>query len=310
MTAKAEAQRIAKVIARSGLCSRRDAEGLIAEGRVSLDGRVLDSPAVTVRPGQRILVDETPLPAPAPARLWRYHKPAGLLTAARDPEGRPTIFDSLPKDLPRLQPVGRLDLNSEGLLLLTNDGEMKRDLELPASGWERRYRVRAFGRVSEARLESLRDGITVEGIRYGPIKARIERASGANLWLSVILTEGKNREVRRVLAQLDLKVNRLIRVGFGPFTLGNLTRGAVSEVPAKRLREALEGPTKPKAGWAKAKPKPTRPGRKPLAGPKSGPKAGGKSGSKSGGGPKARPKATPKPGKKEGPRDAHRRRPA
>ncbi|MDJ0982942.1 MAG: pseudouridine synthase [Kiloniellales bacterium] len=325
MTAKAEAQRIAKVIARSGLCSRRDAELLIAEGRVSLDGRVLDSPAVTVRPGQKIRVDDQPLPAPAPARLWRYHKPAGLLTAAKDPEGRPTIYDSLPKDLPRLQPVGRLDLNSEGLLLLTNDGELKRELELPASGWQRRYRVRAYGRVSEARLEGLRDGVTVEGVRYGPIKAKIERASGANLWLSIILTEGKNREVRRVLAHLGLKVNRLIRVGYGPFTLGSLARGAVSEVPAKRLREALEGPKTPRAGWAKAKPKASRPGRKPQAGTKPAPKRGTKPGPKSGpkmgpkpGGkpPAARAKARPstgnraKPSKSEGQRGAHRRRPA
>ncbi len=325
MTAKAEAQRIAKVIARSGLCSRRDAELLIAEGRVSLDGRVLDSPAVTVRPGQKIRVDDQPLPAPAPARLWRYHKPAGLLTAAKDLEGRPTIYDSLPKDLPRLQPVGRLDLNSEGLLLLTNDGELKRELELPASGWQRRYRVRAYGRVSEARLEGLRDGVTVEGVRYGPIKARIERASGANLWISVVLTEGKNREVRRVLAHLGLKVNRLIRVGYGPFTLGSLARGAVSEVQDKRLREALEGPKTPKAGWAKAKAKPSKPGRKPQAGtkpaakrgakpgPKSGPKMGPKPGGKP---PAARAKARPstgnraKPSKSEGQRGAHRRRPA
>ena len=290
------AERIAKVIARSGLCSRRDAEVLIAEGRVSLDGRVLDSPAVTVRPGQRILVDDAPLPAAAPARLWRYHKPAGLLTAARDPEGRPTVFDSLPKELPRLQPVGRLDLNSEGLLLLTNDGELKRELELPDSGWQRRYRVRAYGWVSEARLEGLRDGVTVEGLRYGPIKAKIERASGANLWLSVILTEGKNREVRRILAHLGLKVNRLIRVGYGPFTLGSLARGAISEVPGKRLREALEGPKTPKAGWAKAKPRPTRPGRKTQTGAKTGPKTG--------------PKTGTNPGKSKGPRDAHRRRPA
>ena len=261
MTVKLEEQRIAKVIARSGLCSRRDAEAWIAAGRVSLDGRVLDSPAVTVAPGQKILVDDVPLPAPAPARLWRYHKPAGLLVAARDPHDRPTIYDSLPKDLPRLQPVGRLDLNSEGLLLLTNDGELKRSLELPETGWERRYRARAYGRVSEERLAGLRDGVTVEGIRYGPIKARLERASGSNLWISVILAEGKNREVRKVLAHLGLKVNRLIRVGYGPFSLGSLARGAVTEVPGKRLRDALEGPKTPKVGWAKAKPKQVKPGR-------------------------------------------------
>ena len=301
----AEAQRIAKVIARSGLCSRRDAEVLIAEGRVSLDGRVLDSPAVSVVPGQRILVDDAPLPAAGPARLWRYHKPAGLLVAAKDPQERPTIYDSLPKDLPRVQPVGRLDLNSEGLLLLTNDGELKRKLELPETGWQRRYRVRAFGRVSEARLEGLREGVTVEGIRYGPIKARIERASGANLWISVILTEGKNREVRRVLAHLGLKVNRLIRVGYGPFTLGSLARGGVSEVPDKRLRDALEGPKTPKAGWAKAKPRPAKPGRA-ARGKTATNKAGGKTGpGKAGGGKKgAAAKNRGKAGR------ADRRRPA
>ena len=261
MSAEAGGERVAKVIARSGLCSRRDAEALIAEGRVSVDGRVLDSPAVTVQPGQSILVDDTPLPAAGPARLWRYHKPTGLIVAARDPQGRPTVFETLPKDLPRLQPVGRLDLNSEGLLLLTNDGALKRRLELPETGWERRYRVRAFGRISEDRLAGLRDGITVDGVRYGPIKAKIERATGSNIWLGVSLSEGRNREVRRVLAHLGLKVNRLIRVGYGPFSLGNLARGGVAEVSAKRLQEALEGPKKPKAGWAKAKPRPAKPGR-------------------------------------------------
>ena len=294
----AEAQRIAKVIARSGLCSRRDAEVLIAEGRVNLDGQILDSPAVTVVPGQRILVDDAPLPVAGPARLWRYHKPAGLLVAAKDPQERPTIYDSLPKDLPRVQPVGRLDLTSEGLLLLTNDGELKRRLELPETGWQRRYRVRAFGRVSEQQLGGLREGVTVEGIRYGPIKARLERASGANLWISMILTEGKNREVRRVLAHLGLKVNRLIRVGYGPFTLGSLGRGGVAEVPDKRLRDALEGPKTPKTGWAKAKPRPAKPGRAARA-----KAAGGKVGGKAGGGKTGAAKSKRKAGR------ADRRRP-
>ncbi|HSR70830.1 MAG TPA: pseudouridine synthase [Kiloniellales bacterium] len=232
-------ERIAKAIARAGICSRREAERLIAQGRVSLDGRTLDSPAVVVEPGAAIAVDGEPIPAPAPTRLWRYHKPRGLITTARDPQGRPTVFERLPPDLPRVLAVGRLDLNSEGLLLLTNDGALKRRLELPATGWIRRYRVRVHGTVEETRLAALAKGITVDGVDYGPIEARLERRTGTNAWLSVALREGKNREVRKVLEHLGLTVNRLIRTAYGPFQLGNLAAGALAPVPAKVLREQL-----------------------------------------------------------------------
>ena len=213
-------ERVAKVIARAGLCSRRDAERLIAAGRVAVDGQTLTSPAVTVGPENRVSVDGTPLPEAAPARLWRYHKPAGLLTTQRDPQGRPTVFDRLPPGLPRLMPVGRLDLSSEGLLLLTNDGALKRRLELPATGWSRRYRVRVYGRVEEAALAGLAAGVTVAGVTYGPIDARLDSRRGANAWLTLTLKEGKNREIRRVCEHLGLTVNRLIRVAYGPFQLG------------------------------------------------------------------------------------------
>ena len=234
-------ERIAKWIARAGLCSRRDAERLVAAGRVRIDGRTIDSPAVRVGPGQRIEVDGEPLPAVEPPRLFRFHKPRGVLTTTRDPGGRPTVAMLLPAGLPRLMPVGRLDLNSEGLLLLTNDGMLKRRLELPATGWIRRYRVRAFGRVSPERLRRLAEGITIEGVTYGPIEARIDREQGANLWLTVALREGKNREIRRVLEHLGLKVGRLIRVAYGPFQLGALPKRAVAEVSPKVLREQLGG---------------------------------------------------------------------
>lgn len=232
-----EGERIAKLIARAGLCSRRDAEAWIAEGRVAVDGMVLKSPAVRVRPDQRVTVDGKPLPAPEPTRLFRYHKPKGVVTAARDPEGRPTIYDQMPPELPRLMPVGRLDINSEGLLLLTNDGALKRQLELPATGWLRRYRVRAYGTVDDRRLRELAEGVTVDGIAYGPIQARLDRSQGDNSWLTVALREGKNREVRRVLEHVGLSVNRLIRVAYGPFQLGNLPKRAVEEVSPKVLRE-------------------------------------------------------------------------
>jgi 23S rRNA pseudouridine2605 synthase len=236
-------ERIAKVIARAGLCSRREAERLIAAGRVTLDGETLKSAAVDVVPEQAISVDGRPLPRAEAVRLFRFYKPTGVLVAERDPEGRPTIYDTLARsagmELPRLLPVGRLDLNSEGLLLLTNDGELKRKLELPATGWIRRYRARVRGRVDPARLASLKDGITIDGVRYGSIEASLDRQQGANAWVTLSLTEGKNREVRRVLAAIDLEVNRLIRVSYGPFHLGKLPRGRVEEVPPAVIEEQL-----------------------------------------------------------------------
>jgi 23S rRNA pseudouridine2605 synthase len=232
-------ERVAKRIARSGLCSRRDAERLIAAGRVAVDGEVLSSPAVTVTDANRVTVDGEPLPQAEQARLFRYHKPAGVLTAARDPEGRPTIYDRLPEGLPRLMPIGRLDMGSEGLLLLTNDGELKRRLELPATGWLRRYRVRVHGRIDESRLEGLGNGIEIDGFQYGPIQATLDRVQGSNAWLTVALREGKNREIRRVLEHFGWPVNRLIRLSFGPFQLGGLAPGALEEVPAKVLAEQL-----------------------------------------------------------------------
>lgn len=232
-------ERLAKRIARAGLCSRRTAEAWIRAGRVAVDGSVVLGPALDVLPGQTVTVDGEPLPEPEPTRLFRYHKPAGVLTSARDPEGRPTFVERLPSGLPRLMPIGRLDLGSEGLLLLTNDGELKRRLELPSTGWIRRYRVRAFGTADDAALAGLARGITVAGVSYGPIEARLDRVQGRNVWLTLSLREGKNREVRRVLEALGLVVNRLIRIAYGPFQLGHLPRGAVEEVPRKILREQL-----------------------------------------------------------------------
>ncbi len=221
------------------MCSRRDAERLIADGRVKLNGKVLDTPAVKVTAADKVLVDGRPIGAPEPTRLWRYHKPTGLVTTHNDPAGRATVFQHLPPDLPRVISVGRLDLTSEGLLLLTNDGELARRLELPSNGWVRRYRARAFGRVTQEELDRLKDGITVDGVRYGSIDAKLERGGASNAWITVSISEGKNREVRRVLDALGLKVNRLIRTSYGPFQLGALEIGAVEEVPRKVLKEQL-----------------------------------------------------------------------
>jgi 23S rRNA pseudouridine2605 synthase len=242
-------ERVAKVLARAGVASRREVERLIAGGKVALNGDVLSTPAVIVGPDDVLTVEGQPVAATEPTRLFRYHKPAGLVTSHHDPRGRPTVFAALPAGLPRVISVGRLDLNSEGLLLLTNDGELARALELPSSGWQRRYRARAYARpgtgIDQARLDTLKDGITVAGVRYGAIDARLDKAregaTGANLWLTVALTEGKNREVRRVLEALGLTVNRLIRVSYGPFALGALAAGAVEEVGPRVIREQLAG---------------------------------------------------------------------
>ncbi len=240
-TASPKPARVAKLMARAGLCSRREAERWIADGRVALDGRLLDRPGVTVDDPRRLSVDGRPLPAAAPARLWRYHKPPGLMTTHRDPQGRPTVFERLPAELPRLIAVGRLDLTSEGLLLLTNDGELARHLELPATGWTRRYRVRAFGPVDADRLAALAKGVTVDGVAYGPVEAELRRRQGGNAWLDMALKEGRNREVRKLCEHLGLKVNRLIRVAYGTFQLGRLPRGAVAEVPARMLADQVGG---------------------------------------------------------------------
>jgi 23S rRNA pseudouridine2605 synthase len=239
-----EDERIAKRIARSGLCSRREAERWIADGRVAVDGEVLTSPAVTVDATRLITVDGAPLPEPQRPRLFRFHKPRGVLTTADDPQGRPTIYDRLPAGLPRLMPIGRLDLDSEGLLLLTNDGGLKRRLELPATGWTRRYRVRVHGRIDEAKLASLKEGITVDGLAYGPIEASLDRVQGSNAWLTVSLREGKNREIRKALLSFGWLVTRLIRIGFGPFQLGKMEAGRIDEVQGKVLKEQLGVPLK------------------------------------------------------------------
>ncbi len=232
-------ERVAKVIARVGLGSRREAEQWIAAGRVAVNGAVIDTPARNVAATDRISIDGKPLPARERTRLFLYHKPRGLVTARADPQGRPTVFARLPQELPRLVSVGRLDFNSEGLLLLTNDGGLARALELPATGWLRRYRVRAHGAVTQARLDELCAGATVDGVRYRPIEATLDRVQGSNLWLTVALREGKNREVRNVLGHLGLTVTRLIRISFGPFRLGELPAGAVEEVRTRALREQL-----------------------------------------------------------------------
>ena len=237
-----EAERIAKVIARAGLCSRRDAERWITGGRVSVNGKTLESPAFTVVPEDKILVDGKPLPASEAPRLFLYHKPVGLVTTARDEKNRATVFDMLPNGLPRVVSVGRLDLNSEGLLLLTNDGGLARYLELPANAMKRRYRVRVNGTVKPAHLARLAQGITVDGMNYGPIDARMERAqTGANVWLVVTLKEGKNREIRKVMAHLGLQVSRLIRTSYGPFELGDLPAGSAKEVAPEILKKKVAG---------------------------------------------------------------------
>jgi 23S rRNA pseudouridine2605 synthase len=244
----ASGERVAKALARAGVASRREVERYIAEGRVAVNGRVLDTPAVKIGPGDVLTVDGAPVAAAEATRVWRYHKPVGLVTTHKDPNGRPTVFEALPPGLPRVISVGRLDLNSEGLLLLTNDGGLSRALELPSSGWVRRYRARAYGRTSQEALDRLQNGITVDGVVYGAIEAKLDKVqrragetaeSSANCWITVSLKEGKNREVRRVLEALGLKVNRLVRLSYGPFALGNLAMGSVEEVGPRVIREQL-----------------------------------------------------------------------
>jgi len=232
-------ERVAKVIARSGICSRRDAERLIGDGRVAVNGRTLTTPAMLVAPSDRIEVDGALVASRERTRLWLFNKPKGLVTTNRDPEGRQTVFSALPADLPRVLSVGRLDINTEGLLLLTNDGGLARVLELPATGWLRRYRVRAHGNVDQRALDALGHGISIDGMIYGAVEAAVDRVQGTNIWLTIGLREGKNREVKRVLEHLGLSVNRLIRVSYGPFQLGDLEAGEVREVRGRVLRDQL-----------------------------------------------------------------------
>jgi 23S rRNA pseudouridine2605 synthase len=243
----ADGDRVAKVLARAGVASRREIERMIEAGRVSLNGKTLTTPAIKIGPGDKLRVDGKVVDEAEPARVWRYHKPVGLVTSHNDPKGRPTVFDQLPKSLPRVISIGRLDLNSEGLLLLTNDGELARALELPGTGLRRRYRARARGRITQEKLDTLKAGITVEGIAYGPIEATLDKAkelkaegqTSANLWITLTLSEGKNREVRKVLDALGLTVNRLIRQAYGPFQLGDIAIGQVEEIGPRVIREQL-----------------------------------------------------------------------
>ena len=232
-------ERIAKWLSRAGVASRRDAERMLSEGRVKLNNAVVTHPATFVSPDDVVMVNGAAVGAPQRTRLFRYHKPDGLMTTHKDPQGRPTVFEKLPKQLPRVVSVGRLDLNSEGLLLLTNDGGLARRLELPSNGWIRRYRVRVFGAPTPEMLGALAKGVTVDGLKYGPIEAGLDARKGDNCWISVALREGRNREVRRVMQHLGLQVSRLIRVAYGPFQLGALLVGAAEEVPGKVLREQL-----------------------------------------------------------------------
>lgn len=236
-----QGERIAKVVARAGVCSRREAERQIEQGRIAVNGIVLTSPACVVTETDVVTVDGKPLPAKEKTRVWRYHKPAGLVTTRKDPQGRPTVFDSLPDTMPRVISIGRLDLNSEGLLLLTNDGEFARQMELPSTGWARRYRVRIHGEITPEMIDRLAKGVTINGVRYAPAQVTVDKKQGTNTWLTVSLKEGKNREIRRLMESFNLPVTRLIRVSYGPFQLGNLERGAVDEITGKALREQTGG---------------------------------------------------------------------
>ncbi|WP_245968656.1 pseudouridine synthase [Hephaestia caeni] len=300
-SAPKEPQRIAKLLARAGIASRREIERMIADGRIAIDGKTLDTPATLVASLHGVTVDGSPVEAPRPARLFVFHKPAGVLTTERDPKGRPTIYDRLPKGLPRLIPVGRLDYNTEGLLLLTTDGGLKRQLELPSTGVERAYRARAYGEVSQAQLEELIEGVEIDGIRYGAIDANLERRTGANVWIELILTEGKNREVRRVLEHLGLEVSRLIRTRYGPFVLGDLPVGAIGEVRQHDLvafRQTLAKGTKSDTAVEVATlPSPAPPAR---AGPVETPSPPSRARKQPG--PSTRPGAAPDANRKRAPR--------
>ncbi len=232
-------ERIAKFMARSGVCSRRQAEELIKQKRVTVDGKLVESPAFNVEGSEKILLDGEKLPTIEQTRLWLYHKPTGLLTTHRDTENRPTVFDNLPPEMPRVISVGRLDLNSEGLLLLTNSGELSRKLELPANGWSRRYKIRVHGKVEPKKLAELEKGVVIDGVQYGKVKIEMESQNGSNSWLLITLNEGKNREVRKLMKSIGLEVARLIRLSYGPFQLGSLKKGEVKEVPQKVLKEQL-----------------------------------------------------------------------
>jgi 23S rRNA pseudouridine2605 synthase len=258
-------ERIAKTLSRAGVASRREAERMIEAGLVTVNGKPITSPALNVLPTDRITVEGKPIAAPEPARLWLYYKPEGLVTSASDEKGRPTVFENLPEDMPRVMSVGRLDLNSEGLLLLTNDGELKRRLELPATGWLRKYRVRVKGNPTDVDLEPLRKGITVDGERFQAMTVTMDRHQGANAWLTVGLREGRNREIRRAMTAISLTVNRLIRVSYGPFRLGEMEPGQVDEVRPKVLRDqlGLTDDTTTKPSTKASKPTPETPRRGP-----------------------------------------------
>jgi 23S rRNA pseudouridine2605 synthase len=283
-----EGDRIAKVLSRAGVASRREAEKMIIAGRVRVNGKIIDGPALNVTAKDKIEVDGRPLDAPEPARLWMYHKPTGLVTTTKDEQGRPTIFDDLPEELPRVMSVGRLDLNSEGLLLLTNDGGLKRKLELPSTGWLRRYRVRVKGNPTDALLDPLREGVVIDRELFQPMQVTIDRQQGANAWLTVGLREGKNREIRRAMENVGLSVNRLIRISYGPFQLGQLAQGEVEEVRRRVLRDQLGVEIDPEDSDKAKRPRPQRRGRAP-----GGPGAQGdfgsdrKFGAKKFGGPKS-----------------------